>query len=205
MNDASSNLHSPVKAVIANAPRKPRKAPLRERSPILAHLRSVLLTGLLTAIPLFITIYIIAALFSLVTKFTKPAAEQIVKSVLAPPAGKCHHGVPPADRHHAGTGLEHFDLYRLHSGAAGHVLRRPPDPRPGRALHRKPAVDQGHLRHHQAGHRGVPQGRRRCGFSTRRAGAVPPRRHVDHRLCHQHRPRSPNRTAGPIASAASFP
>jgi uncharacterized membrane protein len=68
----------------ANGPRKPRKLPLRERSPILAHLRGVLLTGLLTAIPLFITIYIIALLYGMVTKFTKGTADWIVTTLLAP-------------------------------------------------------------------------------------------------------------------------
>jgi uncharacterized membrane protein len=45
---------------------------------VLAHLRSVILTGLLTAIPLFITIYIVTFLYSLVTAFTKRPADWLV-------------------------------------------------------------------------------------------------------------------------------
>ena len=61
--------------------------PLRQRSPILAHLRSVLITGLITAIPLFITLYILTFLYNLVTNFTQRPANWIVDRVLAPMAG----------------------------------------------------------------------------------------------------------------------
>jgi uncharacterized membrane protein len=55
------------------------KRPLRERSPVLAHLRSILVTGLLTAIPLFITVYILSILYGFATVFTHPMAEGIAK------------------------------------------------------------------------------------------------------------------------------
>ena len=64
-------------AGIPAPPAKKYRAPLRERSPVLAHLRSVMLAGLLTAIPLFITIYLLSFLFGLVTKYTQPTADSI--------------------------------------------------------------------------------------------------------------------------------
>jgi uncharacterized membrane protein len=54
------------------------KKPLRDRSPILAHVRKVLVTGLLTAIPLFITIYIISIFYGFATKYTHGVADWIV-------------------------------------------------------------------------------------------------------------------------------
>jgi uncharacterized membrane protein len=61
-----------------HVPPKRRKAPLRERSPILAHLRSVLFAGMLTAIPLFITVYIIGFFYGFLTKYTQLPAVWIV-------------------------------------------------------------------------------------------------------------------------------
>jgi len=58
---------------------KRRKAPLRERSPVLAHLRSVFFAGLLTAIPLFITVYIIGFFYAFLTKYTQLPAVWIVE------------------------------------------------------------------------------------------------------------------------------
>jgi uncharacterized membrane protein len=54
------------------------KKPLRERSPVLAHLRSVLVTGLLTAVPLFITIYIISIFYGFATHYTQGMADWMV-------------------------------------------------------------------------------------------------------------------------------
>jgi len=53
--------------------------PLRKRSPILKHLRSVLITGLITAIPLFITIWILVFVYNLVTTFTEKPARWIAE------------------------------------------------------------------------------------------------------------------------------
>ena len=64
----------------APAPKKPRK-PLRERSPILAHLRSVFFAGMLTAIPIFITVYILSFFYGLVTQYTKTPANWIVDNI----------------------------------------------------------------------------------------------------------------------------
>ncbi len=58
---------------------KRRKVPLRERSPVLAHLRSVFFAGLLTAIPLFITVYIIGFFYAFLTKYTQTPAVWIVE------------------------------------------------------------------------------------------------------------------------------
>jgi uncharacterized membrane protein len=63
---------SPIAAV------KKLRKPLRERSPILAHLRSVFFAGLLTAIPIFITIFILSFVYGLVTKYTTTPAYWIV-------------------------------------------------------------------------------------------------------------------------------
>jgi len=77
--------HSPLSGALdTTAAGRAKKSSLRQRSPVLAHLRAVLLTGLLTAIPLFITVSILAILYSQVTKFTKDPADWIVTSLLAP-------------------------------------------------------------------------------------------------------------------------
>jgi uncharacterized membrane protein len=55
--------------------------PLRLRSPVLAHLRAVLLAGLLTAIPLFITIYFVSLFYGLVTHYTKDPADWLVDQI----------------------------------------------------------------------------------------------------------------------------
>jgi uncharacterized membrane protein len=70
---------SPLSADGGPAP-KPRKQrrPLRERSPILAHLRSVLFAGFLTSIPIFITLYIVSFIYGLITQPTKNFAAWIV-------------------------------------------------------------------------------------------------------------------------------
>lgn len=65
-------------------PVAPAELPLRMRSPILAHLRSILITGLLTAFPLFITIWILTILYSLVTKFTETPASWLVDRLMPP-------------------------------------------------------------------------------------------------------------------------
>lgn len=54
------------------------KQPLRERSPVLAHVRGVMLAGLLTAIPLFITVWIVNIFYGLVTQYTKAPAGWLV-------------------------------------------------------------------------------------------------------------------------------
>ncbi len=72
-----------AKDTTAALPRKPKKAPLRERSPILAHLRSMFMTGLLTAIPIFITLTILYFFYRQVTWFTQPTANWIVDNFLA--------------------------------------------------------------------------------------------------------------------------
>jgi uncharacterized membrane protein len=59
------------------APKKSHR-PLRQRSPILAHLRSVFFAGLLTAIPIFITVYILNVFYGLVTKYTEVPAGWLV-------------------------------------------------------------------------------------------------------------------------------
>ncbi len=58
------------------------------RTSIFGHLRSILLTGLLTAIPLFITIWILTIIYGLVTKFTAVPAGWIVNDALVPIIGK---------------------------------------------------------------------------------------------------------------------
>jgi uncharacterized membrane protein len=58
------------------------------RTSILTHLRSALITGLLTAFPLFITIYIVTILYGLVTKFTAAPAAWFVTATLAPVLGQ---------------------------------------------------------------------------------------------------------------------
>jgi uncharacterized membrane protein len=60
---------------------KKTRRPLRERSPILAHLRSVFFAGLLTAIPIFITVYILSFFYGLVTQYTKTPADWIVSQL----------------------------------------------------------------------------------------------------------------------------
>ena len=58
--------------------RTPPKRALRERSPILAHLRAKLLTGLVAAIPLFITCWVLSLAYGVVTAVTKAPADWIV-------------------------------------------------------------------------------------------------------------------------------
>jgi uncharacterized membrane protein len=60
------------------------KPVIQVRTSILAHLRSALITGLLTAFPLFITIYILTILYGLVTKFTAAPAAWLVTRALTP-------------------------------------------------------------------------------------------------------------------------
>ncbi len=67
----------------STAPASPDKLPLRMRSPVLAHLRSIFFTGMLTAIPIFITVYIITIIYGLVTKFTKAPADWMVDILAA--------------------------------------------------------------------------------------------------------------------------
>ena len=55
-----------------------RKAPLGVRSPVLAHLRKFLFAGFLTAIPLFITLYIISLVYGVFTSYTNAPANWIV-------------------------------------------------------------------------------------------------------------------------------
>jgi len=69
---------TPAHVADSSAADKASQKPLRERSPILAHLRKSMLTGLLTAIPLFITIYILSILYGFATKFTQPLAQYLV-------------------------------------------------------------------------------------------------------------------------------
>jgi uncharacterized membrane protein len=65
----------------------PAAEPLKARSPILRHIRAVLITGLISAIPLFITVSILAILYGQVTKFTQPPADWIADQLLSPLAG----------------------------------------------------------------------------------------------------------------------
>lgn len=62
-------------------------APLKVRSPILSHLRSVMITGLITAIPIFITVYLLSFLYALVTKFTQAPAVWIANKLIVPWVG----------------------------------------------------------------------------------------------------------------------
>jgi uncharacterized membrane protein len=64
------------------------RAKLSRRSPILRHLRAVFISGLLTAIPLFITISILAILYQQLTKYTQAPADWIVNWMLAPMVGQ---------------------------------------------------------------------------------------------------------------------
>ncbi|HUO07712.1 MAG TPA: DUF502 domain-containing protein [Phycisphaerae bacterium] len=59
-------------------------APSRVRASILSHLRSILLTGLLTVIPLFITLWVLSFLYGLVTIYTATPAAWITDRLLAP-------------------------------------------------------------------------------------------------------------------------
>ncbi len=68
----------------AEPPAIPSKRTLRERSPILAHLRSMFLAGLVAAIPLFITLWVLSLLYGIVTHFTELPAGWIVDHFLAP-------------------------------------------------------------------------------------------------------------------------
>ncbi|HVT79834.1 MAG TPA: DUF502 domain-containing protein [Phycisphaerae bacterium] len=83
---------SPAPVADSSAADMPQQKPLRERSPILAHVRRALFTGLLTAIPLFITIYIISILYGFATKFTQNSANSIVDHLF----GKSTTGEPPS-------------------------------------------------------------------------------------------------------------
>jgi uncharacterized membrane protein len=58
-----------------------KKAPLSKRSPVLAHLSSILFAGLLTAIPLFITIYIISLIYGFFTQYTQKPSNWIVAQI----------------------------------------------------------------------------------------------------------------------------
>jgi uncharacterized membrane protein len=60
--------------------------PIYPRKTIMKHIRGRLFAGLLYAIPLFITIFIIAAIYSLVTKFTQDPAEWITTKIFGLPA-----------------------------------------------------------------------------------------------------------------------
>jgi len=78
MSTTPSNLpQGPVDSTAAIKTRKP----LRERSPVLAHLRSVMVAGLLTAIPLFITGYLIKIVYDLITSPTGNLAKWIVDQI----------------------------------------------------------------------------------------------------------------------------
>jgi uncharacterized membrane protein len=72
---------TPTQPLPATSASKKSRKPLRERSPVLAHLRSVLFAGLLTAIPIFITVYIISFFYGLVTKPTGDLADGLVKLI----------------------------------------------------------------------------------------------------------------------------
>jgi uncharacterized membrane protein len=63
-----------------------KKKPLRQRSPVLAHLRTVLFAGLLTAIPLFITIFILGIFYGFFTQYTQAPADWIVDHLFVNPA-----------------------------------------------------------------------------------------------------------------------
>ncbi|MCL2641056.1 MAG: DUF502 domain-containing protein [Phycisphaerales bacterium] len=58
------------------------------RSPVLRHLRSVMITGLLTVIPLFITVYILHIVYGLVTTYTQGPAKWVADKLLTPWAGE---------------------------------------------------------------------------------------------------------------------
>jgi uncharacterized membrane protein len=77
------NTAAPQPLPAADPPKKKARKPLRERSPVLAHLRSVFFAGLLTAIPIFITVYIIGVLYGLVTQHTQGAANWLVNQFFA--------------------------------------------------------------------------------------------------------------------------
>jgi uncharacterized membrane protein len=65
----------------------PPKPPLRVRSPVLAHLRRTLFSGLLTAIPIFITLWVLTFLYGLVTAYTQMPADWLVDRFIAPSVG----------------------------------------------------------------------------------------------------------------------
>lgn len=56
----------------------PDESPALRRSPVARHLRAALITGLLTLLPLFITIYILTVIFSFLTIYTHPIAVALV-------------------------------------------------------------------------------------------------------------------------------
>jgi uncharacterized membrane protein len=72
----------PAQPLVPAPPAKKVRKPLRERSPVLAHLRSVFFAGLITAIPIFITVYIVGVFYGLVTKYTKDPADWLVDLIL---------------------------------------------------------------------------------------------------------------------------
>jgi uncharacterized membrane protein len=79
---SSSPAHQTSAAItLLNAPGAKPKIPLRLRSPILAHLRAAMVAGMLTAIPLFITIYFINLLYNLVTYWTQNPADWLVERI----------------------------------------------------------------------------------------------------------------------------
>jgi uncharacterized membrane protein len=53
-----------------------------KHSPILTHIRSSIFSGLITLVPLFITVYLLWILFDFATKFSKPVAQAIVPVVV---------------------------------------------------------------------------------------------------------------------------
>lgn len=82
-----SNLPEPTSRhshPVANSLQTLTAAPRRVRASVLGHLRSILLTGLLTAIPLFITLWVLNILYSLVTKYTEAPATWVVVHLMAP-------------------------------------------------------------------------------------------------------------------------
>ena len=56
-------------------------------SPVLRHLKAVMIVGVLTAIPLFITVWILDIAYGLVTKYTRDPADWVAKKLLTPLAG----------------------------------------------------------------------------------------------------------------------
>jgi len=55
----------------------------RKRPGVGRHLRSAMITGLLTLIPLFVTLYILQIFFSFLTKYTQPLAKVILTPLYA--------------------------------------------------------------------------------------------------------------------------
>ncbi|HVS73272.1 MAG TPA: DUF502 domain-containing protein [Phycisphaerae bacterium] len=78
--------NSPPPSRPSAAPKLPPD-PLRVRSPILRHLRRTIFSGLLTAIPLFITLWVLTFLYGLVTAYTHAPADWLVDRLIAPAIG----------------------------------------------------------------------------------------------------------------------